>query len=103
MYREFALSVSVATLAWAGTAAADSLKLKGAYAFTGTAACLVAPGHVGDANVPPQLPNPTPGVALANSGFNAQFQPIDNGPLQPPPGAPNSPSQNFSRSFAVEG
>jgi len=103
MYRTITLSVFAVAITWSAAAIADSPKLKGAYAFTGTAACLVAPGHVGDANVPPQLPNPTPGVALANSGFNAQFQPIDNGPLQPPPGAPNSPSQNFSRSFAVEG
>src|SRR3954470_10314602 len=98
MYREFALSVSVATLAWAGTAAADSPKLKGSYGFTGTAACLVAPGHVGDANVPPPLPNPSPGTALPNSGFNAQFQPKDS----PTPPTNTSPSQSFSRSFSVE-
>src|SRR4030095_7395561 len=92
MYRTFTLSLSVVALAWAATASAAPATLKGAYAFTGTAACLVAPGHVGDPNVPPPLPNPTPGVALPNSGFNAIFQPID---------FPNS--QSFSRSFSVEG
>lgn len=97
MYRAFALSASVVVLTWAGTAAADSPRLKGAYGFTGTAACLVAPGHVGDANTSPPLPNPTPGVPLANSGFNAQLRPNDSLP------APASPSQNYSRSFAVEG
>ena len=79
------------------TAAMARDDLKGSYGFTGTAACLVAPGHVGDANTPPPLPNPTPGVALANSGFNANLQPNDSLP------APASPSQNFSRSFSVEG
>ena len=91
--------VSVASVAvtMAGSAFADSPKLKGDYGFTGTAACLVAPGHVGDANVPPPLPNPTPGTALPNSGFNTNLQPNDSLP------APASPSQNFSRSFSVEG
>jgi len=84
-------------MTWAATALADSPKLKGAYAFTGSAACLVAPGHVGDANVPPPLTNPTPGVALPNSGFNAQLRPNDSAP------PPATPSQNYSRSFAVEG
>jgi hypothetical protein len=99
MYRAFALSVSVSVVAitWAASAAADSPKLKGAYGFTGTAACLVAPGHVGDANVPPPLNNPTPGVALLNSGFNALLRPNDSLP------APASPSQNYSHSWSVEG
>ena len=95
MARALALSVSVLALSWAANAVADPPKLKGSYAFTGSAACLVAPGHVGDANVPPPLPNPTPGVALPNSGFNAQLQPNDIG--EP------TPSQSFSRSFSVEG
>jgi len=97
MHRAFALSASVVAMTWAATALADSPKLKGAYAFTGSAACLVAPGHVGDANVPPPLTNPTPGVALPNSGFNAQLRPNDSAP------PPATPSQNYSRSFSVEG
>ncbi len=96
MRRAFVCSTAI-LLASAVTAAADSPKLKGAYGFTGTAACLVAPGHVGDANVPPPLTNPTPGIALPNSGFNAQLRPNDSLP------APASPSQNYSRSFSVEG
>jgi len=97
--RAILFAVSTIALAAAGSAAADSPNLKGSYGFTGTAACLVAPGHVGDANTPPPLPNPTPGVALANSGFNARLQPNDS----PNPPVTTSPSQNFARSFAVEG
>jgi hypothetical protein len=95
MFRSLGVSLSVVALAWATNAAADSPKLKGAYGFTGTAACLVAPGHVGDPNTPPPLPNPTPGVALPNSGFNANLQPNDSGP--------GSTTSAFSRSFSVEG
>ena len=90
----FAVSISVITLTWAGAAAANSPKLKGSYGFTGTAACLVAPGHVGDPNGAP-LNNPTPGVALANSGFQPNLRPND--------AVPGSSSQAYSRSFAVEG
>jgi hypothetical protein len=91
MHRTFALAISALALVGAGNAAADP-NIKGSYGFTGTAACLVAPGHVGDPNIPPPLPNPTPGVALPNSGFNASLQPKDN------PG-----TEAFSRSFSVEG
>lgn len=90
----FAVSISVVTLTWTGAAAADSPKLKGSYGFTGTAACLVAPGHVGDPNGPP-LPNPTPTVALANSGFQPNLRPND--------AVPGSSTQAYSRSFSVEG
>jgi hypothetical protein len=85
-----AVAITVVTMTWAETAAADSPKLKGSYGFTGTAACVVAPGHVGDPNIPPPLPNPTPGTALPNSGFNSNLQVKDVA------GA-------FSRSFSVEG
>jgi len=97
MHQGLTFALSVVVIAWTTNAVADSKKLKGEYGFTGTAACLVAPGHVGDANVPPPLPNPTPFVALPNSGFNTNLQPKDSLP------APASPSQNFSRSFSVEG
>jgi hypothetical protein len=77
--------VTVFVAAWAASAAADSPKLKGAYGFTGTAACLVAPGST----VPPG-PNPTPGTALPNSGFDPNtLRPIDG--------------KVFSHSFSVEG
>jgi hypothetical protein len=92
MVRTLALSVSVIAMTWAASALADSPKLKGAYGFTGSAACLVAPGHVGNENVPPPLPNPTPGVALPNSGFNAKLQPNDF----TDPGT--SPSASYNRS-----
>src|SRR4030088_2467601 len=88
------VAISIVALTAAGSAFADSPKLKGAYGFTGTAACLVAPGHVGDPNGPP-LNNPTPGVALANSGFQPNLRPND--------AVPGSSSQAFARSFSVEG
>jgi hypothetical protein len=68
--------------------------LKGSYGFTGTAACLVAPGHVGDLNGL-ALPNPTPGIALPNSGFQANLRPND--------AVPGSSTVAYSYSFAVEG
>jgi hypothetical protein len=88
MHRVFVLAMSVVA-ASAASAAADSPNLKGSYGFTGTAACIVAPGHVGDPNGAP-LPNPTPFVALANSGFNPALQVKDV-------------AGSYSHSFAVEG
>jgi len=80
-----ALSVSLVAMTWAQTAAIVPLRLKGAYGFTGSAVCLVAPGST----VPPG-PNPTPGVALPNSGFDpVTLRPIDG--------------KVFSYSFTVEG
>ena len=91
----FVISLSALTLGWAASAAAHSPpRLKGSYGFTGTAACLVAPGHVGDPNGP-ALPNPTPGIALPNSGFQANLRPND--------AVPGSSSVAYSTSFAVEG
>jgi hypothetical protein len=83
MYRAIGSSVLTLISIWAATAAADPPKLKGAYGFTGTAACLVAPGSSASAT------NPTPGTALPNSGFQADLRPVD--------------SKAFSHSFAVEG
>src|SRR6267154_962932 len=95
MYRTVALSLFAVAMTSA-TATADSPKLKGAYGFTGTAACLVAPGHVGDQNTPPPLPaNPTPFVPLPLSGFKPNLQPND--------AVPGSSSVAFLDSFAVEG
>jgi hypothetical protein len=91
MHRTLAFAVSCLALGFASSAVADP-NIKGSYGFTGTAACLTAPGHVGDPNTPPPLPNPTPGVALPNSGFNANLQPNDN------PG-----TEAFTHSFSVEG
>lgn len=64
--------------------AASPKKLKGEYAFTGSASCLFAPGS------DPGPGNPTPGTALPNSGFNANFQPLVN-------------ATAFVTSFSVEG
>lgn len=92
MQRALICVVSATVLTWATSAAADPPKLKGSYAFTGSAACLVAPGS---SNTPT---NPTPGTALPNSGFNTSCGP---GPgcqdLRPIDG------HVFSFSFAVEG
>ena len=90
MYRALALSATALAVTWAATAAADSPKLKGSYGFTGTAACLVAPGH--DANA---TTNPNPGTALPNSGFQPNLRPND--------AQPNQPQNSFTRSFSVEG
>jgi hypothetical protein len=90
VHRTIVLAISTVALTAAGSAFADSPKLKGAYGFTGTAACLVAPGH--DAST---TTNPTPGTALPNSGFQPSLRPKDAGL----PGGQNS----FARSFSVEG
>jgi hypothetical protein len=76
MQRTLAFSVSAIVMVWAASAAADSPKLKGAYGFTGTAACLVAPGSTGTTSGPP--------------GFNANLQTLDG-------------ANSFSHSFSVEG
>jgi hypothetical protein len=83
MQRVIMLSASVVAMTWAASAAADSPNLKGAYGFTGTAVCLVAPGSAATAPLPG---NTTP---LPNSGFNAFLHPIDG--------------KAFSHSSAVEG
>ncbi len=82
MHRTFALAVSGLVLAGVGGAAAEP-NIKGSFGFTGTAACLVAVGHVGDPNTSPPMANPTPGVALPNSGFNDDLQPKDTPASQP--------------------
>src|SRR6266404_517227 len=91
MYRAFALSVSIVAMTWAANAAADSPKLKGAYGFTGTAACLVAPGQVPGAT--PLPANPTPFVPLPLAGFQPDLRPND--------AVPGSSTVALSRSFAV--
>jgi hypothetical protein len=91
MHRAFALALSTVALTWAGSAAADPPSIVGSYGFTGTAGCLVAPGNAPGTT---PLPNPTPGVALPNSGFNARLQPNDITP---------GPTNSYTRSFSVEG
>jgi len=91
---KFALLVTALTLFSAAEAAADGPKLRGSYGFTGTAACLVAPGHAGDPNGAP-LNNPTPGTALPNSGFQANLRPND--------AVPGSSTSAYTHSFSVEG
>jgi hypothetical protein len=65
------------------TAAMARDDIKGAYGFTGTAACLVAPGS---SSTQPAPGNTTPN---ANAGFQSNLRPVDG--------------KVFSRSFAVEG
>lgn len=85
--------VVLALLAGASPASADfdGPRLKGSYAFTGTASCLVAPGHTD----PSVTTNPTPGVALPNSGFKSNLRPNDSGP--------GLTSASYTRAFSVEG
>jgi hypothetical protein len=91
MQRVLLLSVSAFVMAWATGATANSPNLKGDYAFTGTSACLVAPGSVPGTT---PLPNPTPGTALPNSGFQTDLRPNDITP---------GPTDAFYFSSAVEG
>jgi hypothetical protein len=87
MQRALMCLVAGTAFTWATIAAADTSQLYGEYAFTGTTACLVAPGGVGGAT---PLPNPTPGVALPGSGFDSRL-------------VPNDAETSFTRSFSVEG
>lgn len=81
MHHILKLSAAAFAVMLATNAYADSPRLKGAYGFTGTAACLVAPGNSGG-----NPGNDPPGPA----GFNSTLQPINNG-------------SSFSHSFSVEG
>jgi hypothetical protein len=97
-------AIAIASLAvgagFATTAWADSPNIKGSYAFTGTAACLVSPGHVDAATALQQ--NPQPNQLLPGAGFNARLQPNDiNNPTPPAQNAVGQ--QSFTRSFSVEG
>jgi hypothetical protein len=95
-----ALSASALALTWAASpAAADSQNIKGSYFFTGSASCLVSPGHF---DAPNPLPgNPQPGVLAPGSGFNIRLQPNDI----TLPNLPNGTNdqQSFTRSFSVTG
>jgi hypothetical protein len=85
MRRGLICSIAAIGLVYCGGAdAASPKKLKGEYAFTGNGSCLFAPGS------DPGPGNPTPGVALPNSGFNANLQPLVN-------------ATSFSSSSSVEG
>jgi hypothetical protein len=92
MQRTFAISVSAIVMVWAASAVADSPKLKGPYAFTGTEACLISPGSVSG---PPLSSNPTPGMLLPGAGFQADLRPNDV--------TATSGGVAFSHSSAVEG
>ncbi len=82
MRRELVCSTCAIVLMSVATAAADSAKIKGQYAFTGAGSCLWAPGFS------PTPTNPTPGVALANSGFCT-------GPNTPDPGCVDGHPRNI--------
>jgi hypothetical protein len=82
MQRVLMFSASVVAMTWAANAVADSPNLKGAYGFTGTAACLVAPGNSGTGST-------------ANPAGPPGFDPITLRPL--------AAGNSFSHSNAVEG
>lgn len=86
------ISLSFATLPANANSNSNASKLKGSYGFTGSHSCLVAPGQVSS----PTGANPTPGVALPNSGFNAQLQPNDST-------TPGVQSNSFTTNTAVIG
>jgi hypothetical protein len=88
-----AISLSVLTLGYAASAAADAPKLKGSYGFTGGAECLVAQGYLGSPSGPP-MANSTPGVAFPNSGFQPNLRPKD---------VLTGPSEAYAYHFGVEG
>jgi hypothetical protein len=88
MKRALLWSASILAVTWAASALADSPNLKGAYGFTGTAGCLVAPGS----GPPPSPGNTTP---FANSGFTGDLQPKDS--------TTPSGTDSFHHSFSVEG
>jgi hypothetical protein len=73
MNRAIAMTALVVGAGWATTAWADSPRLKGAYAFTGTAVCLTSP-----------------------AGFDSKNRPSDFA-------TPNGGGGSFTRSFSVEG
>ena len=89
MRRLLICSVSAIGLVHAGSAAADSPKLKGVYAFTGSAACLVSAE-----NTTPQAGGPSPGGFTTLNVTTPPFHPA----FQPVPG-----SRVWSTSFSVEG
>jgi hypothetical protein len=91
---DFAFLVTALALSSITDAAADAPRLKGSYGFTGSAVCLVAPGYAGVPNGGPPLPNPTPGVALPNSGFQANLRPTD---------ALSGITESYTYSFSVIG
>jgi hypothetical protein len=84
MQRALTWSVSFVLLAWTVSAHAAPPSLNGNYAFTGTAACLFAPGS---SSSPPNPTNPTQNI---DAGFDAALQ-------------PKNADKSFSNSFAVEG
>jgi hypothetical protein len=100
MNRAIAIASFVVGAGFATTAWADSPNLKGSYAFTGEASCLVSPGHF---DAPTALAaSPLPNQLLPGAGFNARLQPNDI--TNPTPPAPNAVGQqSFTRSFSVFG
>src|ERR1043166_3927833 len=94
MRRAFMWSVSAIAFTWMTSAQADPPKLKGDYAFTGSAVCIFAPGSS------PTSTNPTPGVALPNSGF---FTDTVVGPGGHRPFQPKEVGHVFSSSHSAEG
>jgi hypothetical protein len=97
MKRALFSAVCVVASTWVTTAAAEPFRLRGQYAFTGSAGCLWAPGTTGATG--PNV-NPTPGTPLPNAGFCT-------GPNSPVAGCfdgrPIDTTKAFASTHATEG
>jgi hypothetical protein len=84
MQRALTWSVCVVVLIWTVSAHAAPSSLKGNYSFTGTAACLFAPGSSAS---PPSMGNTVPNT---DAGFDMALRPVNA-------------DKSFSNSFSVSG
>lgn len=96
MKRALVRSMSAIVLMWATSVVAQP-NITGSYAFTSTAQCLIAPGF---SSTPT---NPTPFVALPNSGFCTGPDLPDPGCVDGRPRNIGPTGKNFSHSWAAEG
>lgn len=67
MNRAFAIAGALIGAGWATAACADPSQLVGAYAFTGTAACLVSPNGFDGSNRPNDIAGPNGGASFTRS------------------------------------
>jgi len=67
MTRAFAVAAALIGASWATAASADPPQLKGAYAFTGTAGCLVSPNGFDPSQRPADFAGPNGGASFTRS------------------------------------
>ncbi len=67
MKRTIAMTALVVGAGWATAAWADSPQIKGSYAFTGTAVCLVSPAGFDSSNRPNDIAGPNGGASFTRS------------------------------------